>query len=77
MAIIKTLLILQNTLIQKKKVCFIEKNSYNKKLLEVFISLGMLTFDNNTVKYKVVISNSCLKNNVRFKIELKKSKKKN
>jgi hypothetical protein len=75
MDINKALLILKNTIISKKKFCFIKKNNQNKKLLTTLATTGILLFNDNAPIYKVTISPIYLKTRIIMTISLKTSQK--
>lgn len=75
MDINKALLILKNTIISKKKFCFIKKNNQNKKLLTTLATTGILLFNDNASIYKVTISPIYLKTRIIMTISLKTSQK--
>jgi len=75
MDILKTLLILKNMLLYKKKTCFIKRTARNKSLLTVLTSTGLITFSLEVAQYKVIISPVFLRTPLNMKISIKRSKK--
>ena len=75
MDILKTLLILKNTLLYKKKTCFIKRTARNKSLLTVLTSTGLITFSLEVAQYKVTISPVFLRTPLNMNISIKSSKK--
>lgn len=72
---LEALLILKNTLISKKKNCFIKKNINNKSLLGSLCVTGLITFSEENLVYKVTVAEGCLKDGAALNIILRKSKK--
>lgn len=75
MLVSETLLILKNTLISKKKNCFIKKTIKNKNLLSILASTGLLTFTLENFKYKVNISPVFLRASIIINLPFKSSRK--
>jgi len=75
MVVSETLLILKNTLISKKKNCFIKKTIKNKNLLSILASTGLLTFTLENFKYKVNISPIFLRTSIIVNLPFKSSRK--
>lgn len=75
MVVSETLLILKNTLISKKKNCFIKKTIKNKNLLSILASTGLLTFTLENFKYKVNISPIFLRTSIIINLPFKNSRK--
>jgi ribosomal protein S8 len=75
MEVSKALLILKNTLISRKKNCFVKKTIKNRNLLIILAATGLLTFTLENSNYKVNISNIFLRTSTIMKLPLKNSKK--
>lgn len=75
MFVFEALVILKNTLISKKKFCFIKKTLNTKSLLSSLSTTGLLTFKEENSLYKVNIAENYLKDGASLNIISRKSKK--
>jgi ribosomal protein S8 len=75
MVISETLVILRNTLANKKKSCFFKKTIKNKNLLTTLAEVGLLTFKLEDVNYKANISPTFLRTPVIVNLPFKSSKR--
>jgi ribosomal protein S8 len=75
MAVSKTLIILKNTLENKKRSCFVKKTIKNKSLLVTLAGAGLLSFELEDFNYKASISPVFLRAPIIVKLPFKNSKK--
>jgi hypothetical protein len=75
MAVSETLVILKNTLANKKKSFFVKKTIKNKNLLTALVGAGLLTFELEKFNYKVNVSPIFLRKPIIVNLPFKNSKK--